>query len=64
MENQGTLEYIICCIEATGKDPRTQIYGFVTTGNECYITRHGDASALIKTVDASTIAEFISRQNP
>ena len=34
MENKDTLEYIISCIEKFSNNPRSQIYGFVTTGNE------------------------------
>lgn len=60
MENKGTLEYIISCIEKSGNDPRSQIYGYVTTGNECYITREGNARELIKEVDKIKLAEYVS----
>ena len=50
MESKDTLEYIISCIEKSGNDPRSQIYGYVTTCNECYITRVGNARDLIKSV--------------
>ena len=63
MENQDTLEYIISCIEKSGNDPRSQIYGYITTGNELYITRHGNARELIKTIDVSVLAEYTSKQN-
>ena len=62
MENKDTLEYIISCIEKSGNDPRSQIYGYITTGNELYITRHGNARELIKTIDTSIIAEYISNK--
>ena len=61
MENKGTLEYIISCIEKSGNDPRSQIYGYLTTGNECYITRHGNARELIKTIDVSALAEYTNK---
>lgn len=60
MENKETLEYIISCIEKSGNDPRSQIYGYYTTGNDCYITREGNARELIKALDMSLIAEYIS----
>ena len=60
MENKDTLEYIISCIEVSGNDPRSQIYGFVTTGNECYITRNGNARALIKSVDEDQLKQYVS----
>lgn len=58
MENKDTLEYIISCIEKSGNDPRSQIYEYVTTGNECYITREGNARELIKTVDKIILLEY------
>ena len=63
MENKDTLEYIISCIEKSGNDPRSQIYGYITTGNELYITRHGNARELIKTIDVSVLAEYTTKQN-
>lgn len=59
MENKDTLEYIISCIEKSGNDPRSQIYGYLTTGNECYITRNGDARELIKSVDLSVLTQYL-----
>lgn len=63
MENKETFEYIISCIEKSGNNPRSQIYGYVTTGNECYITRVGNARTLIKTVEMLQLNEYISKQN-
>ena len=63
MENKDTLEYIISCIEKSGNDPRSQIYGYITTGNELYITRHGNARELIKTIDVSVLAEYTTQKN-
>ena len=59
MDNKDTLVYIISCIEKSGNDPRGQIYGYVTTGNECYITREGNARELIKTVDIQKLIAYI-----
>lgn len=61
MENKVTLEYIISCIEKSGNDPRSQIYGYVTTGNECYITREGNARERIKNVEIATLEKYIQR---
>ena len=63
MESKDTLEYIISCIEKSGNDPRSQIYGYLTTGNELYITRHGNARELIKTIDVSVLAEYTTKKN-
>lgn len=63
MENKDTLEYIISCIEKSGNDPRSQLYGYLTTGNECYITRYGDAREVIKTVDYLQLKQYVSESN-
>ena len=63
MENKDTLEYIISCIEKSGNDPRSQIYGYITTGNECYITRYGDARVLIKSVDGDRLKQYVSESD-
>ena len=57
--NQQVLDYIVKCIKATGNDPRTQIEGYVASGNECYITRKGDARRLIKTVELSHLKQYV-----
>lgn len=62
MENKDTLEYIISCIEKSGNDPRNQIYGYITTGNECYITRYGDARAIIKSVDKHIMISYLEQK--
>ena len=59
MENKDTLEYIISCIEKSGNEPHSQIYGYLSTGNECYITRNGDARELIKSVDLSVLTQYL-----
>lgn len=46
-------------IKEAGLDPYEQLYGYVTTGNELYITRRGDARKLIQKLDSIDIAHFI-----
>ena len=58
-ENGQTLEYIVRCIEDTGNDPKIQIYGYINSGNECFITRNGDARNLIKKVEASQLEQYV-----
>lgn len=62
MENKDTLEYIISCIEKSGNNPRHQIYGYLTTGNECYITRYGNARAVINSVDKMQLAQYVAEE--
>ena len=51
MENSKfneTVEIIISSIKKSGHDPYAQIYGYLTSGNDMYITRTGNARELIK----------------
>lgn len=61
--NQQVLDYIVKCIKATGNDPRTQIEGYVASGNECYITRKGDARRLIKSVEDSCLKQYVAERS-
>lgn len=50
MENSKfneTVESIISSIKKSGHDPYAQIYGYLTSGNDMYITRTGNARELI-----------------
>ena len=61
--NQQMLEYIVKCIRETGNDPHAQIQGYVCSGNECYITRNGDARNLIKAVEMSILEHYVTRHS-
>lgn len=61
--NQQVLEYIVKCIKDTGNDPRVQIRGYVISGNECYITRKGDARRLIKSVEFSCLKQYVAERS-
>ena len=58
--NQQVLEYIVKCIEETGSNPRDQIRGYVSSGDERYITRNGDARRLIKSMEIILLKQYIS----
>ena len=60
--NQQVLEYIAKCIEDTGNDPQIQIRGYIVSGNDCYITRTGDARRLIKSIELSYLKQYVARQ--
>lgn len=62
-ENKHTLDYIVRCIEDTGNDPKTQIYGYIKSGNDCFITRNGDARNLIKGVEASQLEQYVAKRS-
>lgn len=59
-ESDQTLDYIVKCIRATGNDPRTQIYGYIHSGNACFITREGNARTLIKFVEHSRLERYVT----
>ena len=61
--NKQLLEYIAKCIEDTGNDPQIQIHGYVVSGNECYITRKGDARRLIKYVETSYLERYVAERS-
>ena len=59
----STMESIVSSIEQAGMDPYEQIYGYLTTGKEIYITRNGNARELIQTLDKADISRYIATMN-
>lgn len=53
------MESIVSSIEQAGMDPYEQLYGYLTTGKEIYITRNGNARELIRTLDKDDISRYI-----
>lgn len=58
-DNQKILEYIVKCIEETGCNPWDQIKGYLSSGDERYITRNGDARRMINSIAISEMEQFI-----
>lgn len=58
-DNQKIFEYIVKCIEETGCNPRDQIKGYLSSGDERYITRYGNARSLIKSVEQSFLKQYV-----
>lgn len=59
----STMESIVSSIEQAGMDPYEQIYGYLTTRKERYITRNGNARELIQTLDKDDISRYIATMN-
>ena len=57
----ATMESIVSSIEEKGMDPYDQLYGYLTTGKEEYITRTGNARELIKTLDWSQVYGYVKK---
>ena len=52
-------EAILNAIRDAGYDPYAQIYGYLTTGNDAYITRTGNARAMIQLVDKAKLMQYV-----
>ena len=46
-------------IRSAGYEPYDQLYGYLKTGDETYITRTGDARNLIKTLDRGKLQVYV-----
>ena len=57
----AAMESIVSSIEKTGMDPYSQLYGYLTTGKEEYITRTGNARELIKTLNRQQVYEYVKK---
>lgn len=47
-------------IKEAGLDPYEQLYGYATTRNELYITRHSDARERIRALEIVDIVHYVS----
>ena len=56
-----TMESIVSSIEQTGMDPYAQLYGYLTRGKDEYITRTGNARALINTLDRQQVWNYVQQ---
>lgn len=56
-----TMESIVSSIEQTGMDPYAQLYGYLTRGKDEYITRTGNARALIKALDRQQVWNYVQQ---
>ena len=56
---EETMEQIVAAIRSAGYEPYDQLYGYVKTGDETYITRAGDARKLIKELDSNQVRRFV-----
>ena len=56
---EETMERIVAAIRSAGYEPYDQLYGYVKTGDDTYITRSGDARKLIKDLDSNQVRRFV-----
>lgn len=50
---------VITALSDAGYDPYAQLTGFIETGDDTYITRKGNARAIIQTLDKEQVAQYI-----
>lgn len=58
---QATIEHVVAAIQKTGYEPYKQIYGYLSTGNETYITRQGNARGHIKLIDKEQLQLYLNQ---
>lgn len=62
MENdfQPKIEYIISVLRDAGYEPYGQLYAYLHTGNDTYITRKSNARALVSELDKEQVWNYIA----
>jgi uncharacterized protein (UPF0297 family) len=55
------LHSVCCSIASTGLDPYSQLMGYLLTGEDCYITRTGNARAIINDLDKDLILAYVKQ---
>ena len=58
-EFQATMEEIITSIKEAGYEPYDQLYGYITTGKDEYITRSGGAREKIKKLNWLQLKKYV-----
>lgn len=58
------IEQIVSALRSAGYEPYDQLYGYLKTGDETYITRTGDARRLISGVDRASLAAYVETLKP
>ena len=53
------IDQIIHLLRDEGYDPYAQLYGYLKTGQDIYITRKGNARELVKTLDKDELQRYL-----
>ena len=56
---EETIDYVVTVLKDAGYNPYEQLYGYLNTGNESYITRKGNARDLVAALDREQIWNYI-----
>ena len=60
IEFENIMEHIVDSIRSAGYEPYDQLYGYLKTGDETYITRTGDARRLVKELDREHLRRYVA----
>ena len=60
IEFKNIMEHIVASIRSAGYEPYDQLYGYLKTGDETYITRTGDARSLVKQMDREQLQQYVA----
>lgn len=63
LEFENIMEHIVASIRSAGYEPYDQLYGYLKTGDETYITRTGDARRLVKELDRERLQQYVNSKN-
>lgn len=63
LEFENIMEHIVASIRSAGYEPYDQLYGYLKTGDETYITRTGDARRLVKELDRERLQKYVNAMN-
>lgn len=58
-DEKQILKEVIAALQSKGYDPYGQIYGYVKTGNDLYITSKDDARNKIKKVSDAALEQYL-----
>ena len=61
IEFENKMRSIIASMKSAGYNPFDQLTGYLQTGDDNFITRTGDARALIRTLYKAQIAEYLEK---
>ena len=60
LEFENIMKHIVVSIRSAGYEPYDQLYGYLKTGDETYITRTGDARRLVKELDREQLRRYVT----
>ena len=61
-EFEKTLMEIIKSLEERGYNPYEQLKGYISLGDDSYITRHGNAREKIQNLDKEQISKYLTEK--